>query len=217
MQKKVVQNALGLGLLVLAIILVPFFLFHQQIDRFTGQLLITSGQHLWYTALILSLLLAADILLPVPSSMVSIGAGYLLGVTNGTIVSFVGMALGCLVGYALGKQSIKGMNWLNVETRNRMEIFFKRFGKWAIIIARPVPVLAEASVFFAGISGMKFNAFMIISSLANMGLAFTYAAVGNYALSVNSGLLAFLGAILLPGIALLCELLFKRKQELKAG
>ncbi|MES2649097.1 MAG: VTT domain-containing protein [Bacteroidota bacterium] len=212
MQKKTVNNTLGLGLLVLIIILVPFFLFHQQIDRFTGQLLITSGQHLLYTALILSLLLAADILLPVPSSMVSIGAGYLLGVTNGTIVSFVGMAIGCVIGYALGKQSINSMKWLNAETKNKMEYFFKRFGKWAIIIARPVPVLAEASVFFAGISGMNFNAFMIISSFANLGLAFTYAAVGHYAVSVNSSLLAFAGAILLPGIALLCEQVFKKSR-----
>jgi uncharacterized membrane protein YdjX (TVP38/TMEM64 family) len=213
MQKKVVQNVSVLVLLVLAFILVPFFLFHQQIDSFTSKLLITSGRHLWYTALVLSLLLAADIVLPVPSSVVSIGAGYLLGVTNGTIVSFVGMALGCLLGYALGKRSVNNMKWLNVETRGSMQNFFQRSGKWAIIIARPVPVLAEASVFFAGISGMKFKAFIAVSSLANIGLAFAYATVGNYALSVNSGLLAFSGAILLPGIALLFEQLFKKYKK----
>ena len=209
MQKTILRHSVLLILLVLAVILVPFFLFHEYIDGWTEQVLKTSGEHPFYTAVILAVLLLSDILLPVPSSIVSIGAGFLLGFINGTIVSFIGMTAGSLLGYALGKGSSATMKWLDAGTRQSMEKFFRRYGRWAIILARPVPVLAEASVFFAGISKMDFRSFILVSTLSNLGISLMYAAVGSYAVSVNSILLAFAGAIILPGIALLLEKRFR--------
>ncbi|MBS1609278.1 MAG: VTT domain-containing protein [Bacteroidetes bacterium] len=147
MWQRTVRNSLLLMLIVLAVILVPFFFFHEYIDSWTAGLLKTSGRHPAYIGLLLCILLASDILLPVPSSIVSTGAGFLLGFFYGTIISFTGMLLGCLIGYALGKSSGKAMRWLDEETKVRMGRFFQRSGKWAIIIARPIPVLAEATVF----------------------------------------------------------------------
>jgi uncharacterized membrane protein YdjX (TVP38/TMEM64 family) len=205
MQQRIVRNSLILMAIVLALILVPFFFFHKYIDGWTAELLKTSGQHPGYTALLLCILLASDILLPVPSSIVSTGAGFLLGFFYGVTVSFIGMTLGCLTGYALGKGSGNAMRWLDEETRLRMERFFRRSGKWAIIIARPIPVLAEATVLFAGLSRMNFGSFMWVSSLSNLGISIVYAAVGIYSVSVNSILLAFSGAVALPAMALLVE------------
>ena len=213
MRQRIVRNSLLLMLIVLAVILVPFIFFHEYIDNWTAELLKTSGQHPGYIGLLLCILLASDILLPVPSSIVSTGAGFLLGFFYGVIVSFVGMTLGCLIGYALGKGSGKAMRWLDEETRSRMERFFQRSGKWAIIIARPIPVLAEATVFFAGISRMNFGSFCWVSSLSNLGISIVYAAVGTYSVSVNSILLAFSGAILLPAIGFLFEKIYLRKRS----
>jgi membrane protein DedA with SNARE-associated domain len=197
-------------LLVLTIILVPFFFFHNYIDSWAGELLKTPGQHLFYIALLLCLLLVADIILPVPSSVISIGAGFLLGFYYAILVSFTGMVLGCLLGYWLGKHSGNAMKWLDEETKERMKKFFQQAGKWAVIIARPVPVLAEASVFFAGISKMNFGSFMWASSLSNLGIAIVYSAIGVYAVSVNSVLLAFTAAMILPAIAFGLQKIFTK-------
>jgi len=201
MPGRVVRNSILLMLLVLILILVPFFCFHSYIDSWTDDLINAPGQKLSYIAMLLFLLLVADIILPVPSSVISIGAGFLLGFYYAVLVSFTGMVLGCLLGYWLGKRSGNAMRWIDEETKSVMEKFFHRAGKWAIIIARPVPVLAEASVFFAGISRMNFSSFIWASSLSNLGIAIVYAAVGVYAVSVNSVLLAFSAAMILPAIA----------------
>lgn len=212
MPGRAIRNSLLLMLLVLAIILLPFIFFRQYFDDLADGILQTSGQHPGYIALFICLLLLSDILLPIPSSIISIGAGFLLGFAMGTLISFIGMSLGCMLGYALGKGSGKAMKWLDAESRSGMERFFHRSGKWSIIIARPVPVLAEASVFFAGISSMNFNSFIWTSSLSNLGISIVYAAVGVYSVSVNSLLLAFSGAIILPGIAILLERLYSRSK-----
>ena len=78
----------------------------------------------------------------------------------------------------------------------------RRFGDWVIIAARPVPVLAEASVMFAGIARMPFGRFMLLTALSNLGISAVYAAVGAFSSNLNSFLLAFFGAILIPGAAM---------------
>jgi uncharacterized membrane protein YdjX (TVP38/TMEM64 family) len=213
MKWRTVNSSVFLIVIVLLVILVPFFFFHEYFDGWTADLLKTSSRHPVYTAAVLCILLASDIVLPVPSSIISTGAGFLLGFFYGTIVSFAGMTLGCLIGYVLGKGSGRVMRWLDIETRLRMERFFKRSGKWAIIIARPIPVLAEATVFFAGISKMNFTAFAWTTSLSNLGISMVYATVGSYSISVNSVLLAFSGAILLPAAGFLFEKLYLSKRS----
>jgi len=211
MPGRVIRNSVLLMLLVLTIILVPFFFFHSYIDSWTEALLKAPRGHSVYYCLAVCLLLVADIILPVPSSVISIGAGFLLGFYYAVLISFTGMVLGCLLGYWLGKRSGNAMRWLDEETKSMMEKFFQSAGKWALIIARPVPVLAEASVFFAGISKMNFVSFMWASSLSNLGIAIVYAAVGVYAVSVNSVLLAFTAAMILPAIAFGLQKIFSNK------
>jgi uncharacterized membrane protein YdjX (TVP38/TMEM64 family) len=206
----VLRNSLALMGLVLAVILIPFFIFHEEIDIWTGELLQATGQHVAYTATVLTALLASDIILPIPSSLVSTGAGYLLGFFFGVLVSWLGMTTGCLIGYMLGTRSVKILGWLDTETLVKMEAFFEKAGIWAIVIARPVPVLAEASVLFAGISKMNFRRFMLVSTLSNLGISIVYSAIGAYSVSQNSFFLAFAGAISLPAAAKLVVGLFRR-------
>lgn len=213
MKKVVIRNSVLLVLLVLAVILIPFFLSHEYFDGWTQQILRTFEEHPLLTATLLGILLLSDILLPVPSSIVSTGAGFLFGFVNGSLISFIGMTLGCVLGYFLGKGSGKLMSWLDENTKNSMESFFKRSGNWSVVIARPIPVLAEGSVFFAGISRMNFSSFMWSTSLANLGISMVYAAVGTYAVSVNSVLLAFSGAIILPALAWIVEKIYRKKDR----
>ena len=92
-----------LVVVLLAIVLVPFFLAGTAIESWTKNFIATAGAHPWLSAAVLGGLLASDILLPIPSSIVSTACGMLLGVTVGTSVSLLGMTISCVLGYWLGR------------------------------------------------------------------------------------------------------------------
>ena len=69
--------------------------------------------------------------------------------------------------------------------------------------ARPIPVLAEASVLGAGLSRLPFRRFALLTTLANLGIAAVYSAAGAFAAGTGSLLLAFAGALLLPATVML--------------
>lgn len=203
-------------MMVLALVLVPFFLFGSRLEVWTNGFISATRQNTLWTAAILALLLASDIFLPVPASIVSTACGFLFGFVNGTLVSFTGMTLGCIIGYGFGSGSRKALYWIGKENFHELDFFFSRLGKWAIVMARPIPVLAEASVLFAGISRMNLSQFMILSTLSNLGISVMYAAVGAFSVSASSFLLAFCGAMALPGLAKLGWMVFA-KRRLQAG
>jgi len=190
---------------VAAVIIVPYVVFGDAIEAWTRRFLATSQEYPVLVAVVCGALLAADLLAPIPSSLVSTAAGTLLGFAGGMLVSTAGLTAGCLVGFALGRASRhKTRNrWLDDTDLARLDRVTARFGSWALIAVRPVPVVAEASVFFAGMSDMTWPRFVLLTLLANLGVSAAYAAVGAYAATVNSFLLAFVGAVTLPGVAMI--------------
>ena len=85
----------------------------------------------------------------------------------------------------------------------RLRRLGQRFGPWVVVLTRPVPVLAESAVLFAGLGRMPFLPFMVMTAAANLGISLIYAAVGAFAVSTNSFLAAFAAAILFPGLLML--------------
>lgn len=192
------------GLLLLPAILVPFFLYGEQIQQWTETFIATPGSR-WFAGMVLGGLLASDIVLPVPSSLVSTASGYLLGFWVGTLVSWAGMTAGCWAGYWLGSRVGRGVTrkLAGEEEVERVRRAEKRFGDWVVIVFRAVPVLAEASVLLAGIAGMPWRRFLMLTGLSNLGIAVIYAFVGAHAVETQSFLLAFAGAVAVPAAAIL--------------
>jgi uncharacterized membrane protein YdjX (TVP38/TMEM64 family) len=193
-----------LAALLLAIILVPFFLFEDGMNAWVASRL-QAGTPPVVTAAMIVCLLALDVFLPVPSSIVSTAAGALLGFTAGMAASTMGMTLGCMLGYWCGRRFGLPVVRRFVSERDLSEVTgqFCRGAEWALATTRPVPVLAEASALVAGLSTVPFWKYMLITSLANAGISAVYCAVGANALHSGSFLYAFLGAIALPGVAML--------------
>ena len=190
---------------VLALVLVPFLLFGARMEAWIAAFLHTGAERPLAVAAVVILLLAGDVILPVPSSLVGTAAGFFLGFVGGTLAVLVGMTLGSLIGYALGKGSGRALarHVLGEAETARLRALWARLGDWAVVVARPVPVLAEASSVFAGIGGMPAGRFLALSTLSNLGIAAAYAAVGRFSARADSFLLAFAGAVLLPGAVLL--------------
>lgn len=188
------------GVALLAFVLVPFVLFEEHFNRLASQW--TAGQGAT-AALALGALLALDIVLPIPSSVLSTAAGALLGFPLGALVSTLGMTLASAAGYWLGTGSRAAtQRFVGAESLERAQRLAERYGDWAVIVSRPVPVLAEASAVAAGLLRRPAGRFLLLSAAANLGISLAYAAVGAFAMSAGSFLLAFAGALLLPGLAI---------------
>jgi uncharacterized membrane protein YdjX (TVP38/TMEM64 family) len=190
------------GLLV-ALVLIPFFLFGAGLEE-SARRFLEARPPVWQVALLLGALLAGDVVLPVPSSLVGTAAGSLLGFGLGAATAWAGMMVGCGLGYLLGVRAGAPMlrTMAGEAELARVARASERHGAWFLLVFRAVPVLAEVSVVFAGTSRMSPRAFFTVCALANLGISVTYAAVGAFAAGLDSFLLFFAGMVLVPGLAL---------------
>ena len=166
------------AIVVLATILVPFALWGERLEGWSAAAL-SYSQRDW-TALLVVVLLATDVLLPIPSSLVSSAAGAALGWTAGTAASTVGMTAGALLAYGLGRAAGRPAinRWVGAAEMARFDRLFSRVGAWAIVLGRPVPVLAESSAFMAGSNAYPIGRFVLLSAAANFTISAIYAAIG---------------------------------------
>jgi uncharacterized membrane protein YdjX (TVP38/TMEM64 family) len=189
--------------ILIAIVIVPFLVFEKQFEQLSTWLAQGNASG-WATAAAILALLALDVFLPVPSSIVSTGAGALLGFWQGTVVIWSGMTLGCLLGYVFGAYSAgPARRLVGADGLARAGKVMDRYGLFALVICRPIPVLAESSVVFAGLVKSPLVPFLWLTALADLGIALAYAAVGAFSMQAGSFLLTFAGALALPGVAIL--------------
>jgi membrane protein DedA with SNARE-associated domain len=189
-------------IVLVGLVLAPFVLFEAEFNAFAARM--TGGDTtLWLAAATIFGLLAFDVVLPVPSSIVSTAAGVLLGAWQGTAIVWSGMMVACLMGYALGaRASGVARRFVGEASLAHAELLASRYGDWALVMCRPIPVLAEASVVFAGLVRAPYSRFLGTTALSNLGIALGYASFGAFSMRVDSFLLAFLGALVLPGVAI---------------
>jgi len=175
-------SGLKLVLLVLLVPIVPFLLFGSQIDA-AFERWQTSPPAAPVTATVIMLLLATDILLPVPSSLVSTLAGSQLGVLWGTLVCWTGMTAGAAIGFGLAKRwgQPLAVRLAKAEDLDRMQELNARYGPGILVVTRALPVLAEASVLLVGIHQLHWRRFLPPVLLSNLGIAMAYTAFGHYA------------------------------------
>ena len=166
----------GLAIIAAALCvpLVPFFI----IGEMPGERwLSATDDHAGLFALAGAALLAIDVLLPVPSSIVGTMLGARLGFAGGFLAAFAGLMTGQVAAYA-------GSRWL---LRREGPDLPAAPTLMAIFLSRPVPVLAEAMALAAGAAQLRWRQFLLACGAGN----FIYAA----ALALN-------GAELLPSAPL---------------
>ena len=192
------------GIALFSLILLPFALYDEPITRF-AEGFVETRQPSWLVGAGLAGLLASDILLPVPSSFVGTASGYLLGFWGGAFATWAGLSAGGLVGYWLGSRFGRSLTRRFVGD-DELELagrLWTTYGHWVLVVFRAVPVLAEATVLFAGTITMPLRRFLWLTALSNLGVALAYAGIGAYAVSTDSFLLAFGGSVALPALFML--------------
>lgn len=191
------------GAALLALVLVPFALFGAGLDAAVTPWLGAAPAGAF--ALGSAGLLAADFVLPVPSSVVATATGARLGPALGAAVVFAGLALGCALAWAVGR-------WLGSPAIDRLvgAPAQRRARRWLgapgglafLAACRAVPVLGEATTLLAGSVRLPFGRFLLVTAAANAGLATAYAVLGAASARTGSIALAVAGAVAPPVLAI---------------
>ena len=142
-------------------------------------------------------LLVSDVALPVPSSLVMVAHGALFGVAIGTLLSLVGSTGAALVGFAIGRRGGPLLaRHVPVEERRQADRLLIRWGMLAIIVTRPVPLLAETTAIVVGTSPLGWGRVALAALAGSVPSALLYALTGAVTASFQNGALVF-GPVLL--------------------
>ena len=151
------RPALRFSIVIGLAILIPIIPF-AVIGELPGERWLSStDEQAWLFALAGTGLLAADVLLPIPSSILGSMLGARLGFVPGWLCAWAGLVLGNGIGYLTGRLLLSRLAAADAGLP----------GILALFLSRPVPVLAEAMTFTAGAQRMKFSTFILVCIAGN--------------------------------------------------
>lgn len=141
-------------------------------------------------------LLIADVFLPVPSSLVMIAHGAIFGVATGTLLSLAGSVGATLFGFAVGRRG-GGLiaRLVSDAEKARADALLRKWGALAILITRPIPLLAETVAILAGASPMGWGRMTLAAVAGSAPAALLYALTGASVKGFDNTFLMF-GAVL---------------------
>lgn len=156
------------------------------------------------SALVIVGLLAADVFLPVPSSLVMVLSGAAFGIAKGAALALAGSVAGEWLGFELVRRYGRRMSARLVggdDEVRKLDRFFQRHGALAIIVTRPLPVVMEAMSVVAGLSDMSRSVFLAASLAGTAPIVLVYAYAGAMSREVDSIVPAVVILIALTGAA----------------
>ncbi len=138
-------------------------------------------------------LLVVDVLVPVPSSLVMVAHGALFGPLAGALLSLAGGTAATLVAFALGRRGGRFLEQhATAAERARADAFVDRWGALAIVVTRPVPLLAEVTAVMAGTSRrLSWGRVTAAAATGTAPAALLYALSGANAAGLGSAFLTF--------------------------
>jgi len=168
--------------LLLAAIIVPFMIWGERFDV----ALSVEGARAWMQAygrwawLAGIVLLCADIVLPIPGTMVMSALGLMYGWWWGGLTAALGSWLSGIIAYAVCRYTGHGAaRWIaGEEGLQKVEALFARQGGWLVALSRCLPVLPEAVACLAGVARMSWRTFLLALTCGSLPLGFAFAAIG---------------------------------------
>ena len=125
-------------------------------------------------------LLAADLFLPIPSSLIMVLSGAAFGVVWGSILSLVGSVGGEWLGFELVRRYGRSASarFVDDDEFERLSRVFDRHGAAAVVVTRALPVVMETLSVVAGLSAMTRRTFLVASLLGTLPVVVVYAYAG---------------------------------------
>ncbi len=169
---------LGLTAIAVAVPLVPFLVCGARLDHAIAVWLDPPPPAMMLAAAEVGIL-AVDILLPVPSSLVATLGGAQLGIALGTACAWLGMTLGGIAGWGVGRL-VGGAAVARLDDITRASLVDRerRFGPLLVVMTRPLPLIAEAAAIMAGAAAMPFRSFLAAAASGNFAIALAWSVAG---------------------------------------
>jgi uncharacterized membrane protein YdjX (TVP38/TMEM64 family) len=191
---------IGIIIIIMTSIILPLSLLESSLQDITDQITIWSGENIIFNSLLVIFALTADVLLPVPNGLTNTLAGAILGFYIAIPIIWIGLTLGAIVGFTIGKFAAKPIarRILSENELKNSEDLSKKFGVGILLLSRPAPAFAEISTVAAGMSGMSWLTFLFVMTISNFFVSIIYALIGATALTSQSASIAFIGIAIIP-------------------
>lgn len=151
----------------------------------------------WPTAVLSVGLLVSDVALPVPASAIMVAQGAAFGLVAGALLALLGGTGATMVAYMVGRRSQPWVHRLvSPAEQRRAATLMERHGVWAVIISRPVPMLAETVAILSGVERLPWRQVLLAGAAGNLIPALAYAAVGALTASFVNGVVVFAAVFL---------------------
>jgi len=154
-------------------------------------------------------LLMADLVLPVPGTVVMSALGFVYGPVFGGLFAATGSFLAGMCGYGLGRLFGENFSrrWLGDEDFEKGKRLFSNRGGWVIALSRALPILPEVLSCTAGLVRMPFGKFLLALVCGSLPMGFIFAAIG--AMGRETPVWAMLFSLLIPALLWLIARRFK--------
>jgi uncharacterized membrane protein YdjX (TVP38/TMEM64 family) len=196
--RRPLRLLLILALAAVAVPLVPFLVYGTRLDHAVARLLDPLPSPPVLAAIEMGVL-AADLLLPVPSSMVATLGGAQLGIALGTLCAWIGMTIGSMAGWWLGRSAGgRALAGLADDERERLLGQQRRYGPLAVVLSRPLPLVAEAAAIMAGATGMGWREFLLAAGSGNLAIALVWSIAGAMGRDADSLQWMLIGSLVVP-------------------
>jgi uncharacterized membrane protein YdjX (TVP38/TMEM64 family) len=190
---KSMSKALVLYMLIILLIFIIF----RDFESYSYSLLENLSQYPWVYAIASFGILASDIFLPIPSSVIMYLNGYVLGVLSGGILSLVSLMVCCISGYYIASfAAAKFQNKVNSES----QFLLNKYGVLAILITRGMPILSESICLLCGYQKMNFRIYLLYNLIGYLPLCFLYAYFGELGAEKDLFLISFLLSLSIAAI-----------------
>jgi uncharacterized membrane protein YdjX (TVP38/TMEM64 family) len=148
------------------------------------------------SAAVIVLLLASDVVLPVPSSLVMVLSGAAFGVWWGALIALAGSILGEWLGFELVRKFGRGFaaRFVGEDDFDRFSRLLDRHGALGVVLTRPLPIVMETMSVIAGLSQMRRATFLMASLIGTGPIVLVYAYAGAESRRVGN---------ILPGVVIL--------------
>ncbi|PSR53487.1 hypothetical protein AHMF7605_08085 [Adhaeribacter arboris] len=195
------------------VLIIATFLMFGDLEQWMAVNLHSEKSIATYTCLSFSFM-ALDTLLPVPSSLLMILNGKILGLFWGTLMSWSSSLLASVFGFYLGRSANPYFDkFFSGQDKAFSNNFFQKFGNLAITISKALPILSEAISFVAGTTAISFKTFLLYSSLGHLVVSVIYAYLGNFSNTINSGLVTVMVIVSTVIIGWVVQKILKYKQK----
>ena len=143
-------------------------------------------------------LLVADVVLPVPASIVMVANGTMFGFLVGAFLSIVGRSGAFLFGYWLGARALPlARRYIPESDMASARALLDRSSTFAILLTRPVPILSETMAIVAGVSSLPLLRSLLLAIVGSLPEALLFAAAGAYAARFDTTVLVFAALLLI--------------------